>query len=105
MLPANQGFHAGDAAAAQVDDRLIVQHELFALERAPQAGLEHRVLERRSGRFVRVELVGVLALLLRPVHRDVGVLQQCRRVGCVVRIDADADAAGHEQLVAVHLER
>ena len=57
------------------------------------------------GGLAREELVGVLALVLGPVHGDVGVLEQGRRVVRIVGKHAHADAAGDEQLVAVDRDR
>ncbi len=39
MLPANQRFEAGKLAVLKRNDRLIVNAELFAIERAPQVVL------------------------------------------------------------------
>ena len=51
------------------------------------------------------ELEGVAPELLRPVHRDVRVLQQLLRIVGIVRIDADADRRGHVDVVLLDPER
>jgi len=54
---------AGNAASAR------------SFQRATQRG-RARAARRNEGSFARIELVGVLALLLRAVHCDIRVLQQ-----------------------------
>jgi hypothetical protein len=46
VLPAQERFHAGDAAADNVALGLIVQPELLALERVPQTRFQRQPLER-----------------------------------------------------------
>lgn len=53
----------------------------------------------------RVELEGVLALLLGAVHGDVGMLEQGGKIGAVVRVDGDADAGADVQILPVPVER
>ncbi len=52
-----------------------------------------------------VEACAVAARVLGAVHRGVGVAQQLAGVRAVVRVDRDADARCHEELVAVDDER
>ena len=47
------------------------------------------------------EAVGVLAFLLGPVHREVGVAQQRVGVGAVLGVDADAGARAERDVVVV----
>src|SRR5437667_62373 len=46
----------------------------------------------------RAELIVVATLLLRPVHAGVGVLDERIRVAPVLRVEADADAGGGQEL-------
>src|SRR5579859_2621490 len=97
MLPAYQRLGPGDPAGGERDDRLVVDAQLAALERAAQVGLE---LEQLDGALVHggVELhPAAAALRLGAVERGVRVAEQIfrPRVRCVAVRDADADAAEH----------
>ncbi len=105
MVPAQQRLDAVDAAGAQVELGLVVQRHL-ARARWRGAGRSRGV--RRSSemaveRFVE-ELEVVLALLLRVVHRGIGVLEQQVVVGAVGRVERRADAGGDPAFVAHQLE-
>src|SRR5216684_9231650 len=52
-----------------------------------------------------IVLGGVLAPLLRAVHRDIRVLQQGPQILAVDRRDADADARRDLEFLAVHRHR
>ena len=97
VLPANERLDAVHLAGAEVELRLVVQHELVALEGQAQLLLHH---ERVRGVLLARGLVdddaggAVLAL----VHRGVRVLQQLlERLG-VVGVEADAEARLDAQL-------
>ena len=87
-----------DRAGAQVHARLVVQQQLVALDGAAQALLHREPLVGELVHLGGEELEGVAPLGLRAVHRGVGVLQQRLHVGPVLRIEADARAAGDVQL-------
>ena len=75
-----------------------MQDELFlALEGAAQAA-GHRELGERVVALDRVDEVAVAAVVLRLVHRRVGVLEQGLGVRRVERVEADADGRAHEDL-------
>ena len=106
VLPAHQRLDADSRPLASSDDRLVVEHELLALDGALQVReqlepLEHRCLHARFE-----DLVAALAVRLGDVHRDVGVAQQS--VGVVRtrrgRSIAIPMLAPHEQLLAVERE-
>ena len=105
MLPAQQRLGADDAPARQIDDRLVVQHELLAFQRAPQLRLHRQALghARRHGRGV--ELVAVSSALLGVVHGGIGGLDQGIGLALVERIERNADRGGDVKLAFVHLER
>ena len=63
----------------QVDDRLVVEDELLALDRAPQVGAELEARDRRLAHRRHEPLVRAAAARLGRVHRGVGVAQQVRR--------------------------
>ena len=86
MVPAHQRLEADDLAAAQRDDRLVVELELVAVERVAQLALD---LEAAHGPrpHLRVEdLAAAAAALLRPVHRGVGVADQQLGVDRLARL-------------------
>ena len=83
---------------AQLDDRLVVQHELVAVERAVQV-VARSAARRPRGRGRRLEhLDACPAVVLRLVHRGVGVAEQRRPASSPSLGDRDADARGHEHL-------
>jgi hypothetical protein len=49
MLPANERFGGNDASARFIDERLVVQHELAALQGAIQVALELEIIELAGG--------------------------------------------------------
>jgi hypothetical protein len=84
-------------------DRLVVQLELAAVDRAPQPRRELQALER-VGRAGAVD-VDAATQRARFVHGGVGVLAQClRRLG-VFGEDADADAGVEQELGGAERER
>src|SRR5690606_26847269 len=103
-VPAHQRLGAGDPPGLHVVLRLIVQAQLVALEGAPQLALQHQALDRRRAHLARVELVAVAAGFLGPVERGVCVADQVDDVVGVARVERDADAGGHEDLLAMRLE-
>ena len=102
--PAHQRLEAGDLAAAQGDQRLVVERQLVALERLAQLALDLEPAQRPGPHLGVEELAAGAAAFLGPVHRRVGVADQ--QVG-VDRLagrgpgDGDADAGGDEVLDAV----
>ena len=104
VVPAHQRLDAEQFALGEVDDRLVLEEELAALERQVDVLLEaqplaqlllHARLEHHEAR---------LAGRLRVVHRDVGVAQQL--LGVVARLrEGDADAGRDVGVAAVELQR
>ena len=103
MLPADQRLEAGDLAAGEGDDRLVVEGELLALDRLAQLLLDLEP-EQGAGPHLGVEeLAAGPALFLGPVHRRVGVADQHVGVGRLAGRgpgDGDPDAGGDEVLGA-----
>ena len=60
----------------ELDHGLVVQDELLVLERALQVGLQLQAPQRGVVHRGLEDLVATLALLLRHVHRDVGVAHE-----------------------------
>ena len=105
--PADQRLDARDLAALELDHRLIEEPELVVLQRALQRGLQLQPLQRGVVHRGLEQLIPVLALLLREVHRDVGVPQEllgALRHGIGLG-DRDPDARADEDLGLVQEER
>ena len=84
--------------------RLVVQLELAVLEGAPQGVLEREALLGRHVHVLGEELEVGAARVLGEVHRGIGIAHERLGVRAVGRIEADADRAGHVQVVAVQVE-
>ena len=105
VAPAHQRLEAGDLAAAQGDQRLVVELELVALERLAQLALDLEPAQRPRPHLGVEELAAGASALLGPVHRRVGVADQQvgvdrlagRRAG-----HGDADAGADEVLDPAH---
>ena len=92
------------AAVAQIHLGLVQDHQLVALQSAAQLALQHQPLDRRRIHLRHVECAGVAAVLLRVIHRRIGVADQVDHVLRIVRADRDADAGGQIDLLLVHVE-
>ena len=105
VQPAHQRLGAAHTAVAEVDQRLVLDEELAALQGRGQRRGE-AVPGDGAGVGLGVgELVAVAARRLGPVHRDVGAAQHLRRAALARRALDDADAAAHGQLPAVDADR
>ena len=107
--PSDQGLHAGDPSRLELDHRLVMEDELLVLERALEVGLQFKAAQRGVVHRGLEDLVATLALLLRHVHRDVGVAHERLRdlfaaVTGFLR-DGDPDARADENLLALQRER
>jgi hypothetical protein len=104
-MPAQQRLHADHLAVRETDLRLVVQAELVFGDRAPQLGFELLAALDLALHRLDEEAVGVAAVRLGAIERDVGVAQQLVRIGVVVGKDRDADADAGVHLVAVAADR
>ena len=91
VRPTHQRFGADHAAAAQAGLGLEVEDELSLAERLAQLAFELPLLLGAPVHFRAVEEVARVAVLLRPLHRYVGVAMQGGDVVPVFRVDGDAD--------------
>ena len=82
-----------------------MQCELVALRCPPQLCVESQALDHDVIHLLSVELEAVAPELLGAIHRRACVAQQRLRVLPVLRIDADAHAAGGMKFVSIELER
>ena len=103
MLPARQRLEAGDLAV-DARLRLVVQHQLAALDRRSQVVLERAPLAQPLVHVGLEEADRAAPLGLGAIERGVGVAEQRGGVGAVDRIDRDPDAQPDAQAVAVDLE-
>src|ERR1700674_1734628 len=76
MLPADQRLDARHALGVQVEGGLILQEELFRVERALQLCLEREAVLRRDLHAQLEEDVVALAFFLGFVQREVRVSEQ-----------------------------
>ena len=77
MGPAHQRLSAQQLAGGQLDDRLVMQHQLVAGDRRRQLGSELAVRGRCGG--LTVHRVATRSRLPRCVHRACRIAQQQRR--------------------------
>ena len=103
-VPAHQRLGGHDRTGLEVDDRLIVDHQLVALEGLPKSVED---VEPVDGSILHGQIeegAAVLAALLDPVHREVRAPQELLGVERVLR-HGDPDARGHHDLFAAQAER
>ena len=97
VVPAHERLDARDAPVGELDDRLVVQRELAAVERAAQLALG----ARRSARAPRMRASKSSKpprpRVLGAVHRRVGVAQQVARRASSLPDERDADARRDEE--------
>ena len=108
VCPPQERFGADDGAGLEVEDRLVVHDELVALERAAKLRLELEALRDLVDHRVVEEVPAGLPVLLRLVHRGVGVAEQHHRIGVLGRVGLhrhDADAHRQHRVVAVEHDR
>src|SRR5262249_36999465 len=105
VLPPGEGLEGLDRAGLERDDRLVVDDDLVALERAPQLDSEflplaHALVEARLVDRVVAPLVALCA-----GHRNVRVAEEPLRRRRVLARECDADARGRARLPAREPER
>ena len=104
VLPPQERLDGGDPPVGQVDDGLELQHELPALQCAPQLAPKLEGPHRRRLQVAGVERVTLLAGPLGGLHRGVGVGEQLTRL-LARPPEGDADAAGQDQGLGVDPHR
>ena len=106
VAPAHERLDPDDPALVEVDERLVVELELVALERVAEVVLELEALGHAPADGGVEELVARAAVVLGALHRGVGVAHE--RLGVVAAPvgDGDADAgADDDGSVAEHDRR
>ena len=94
MIPTQQCLDAGNKSRRHVKFRLVVQEQFITVQCLAQIRFQ---LQPFHG--LRLDLAGeeteiVLALLLRGVHCDVGMLCKCLGIAAIRRKQGNTDARG-----------
>ena len=105
MIPANQRLGTEQAAAGNLDLRLIMQHELAGIQRPTQSREQRHLCHRLVVHLIVEETIGVTPRFLGAVHRHVGFLEQRAIVSTVLRIDRHANRHRRVQFLLGNLER
>src|SRR5215203_3181991 len=104
MLPSHQRLHPDDPPGSQVHHWLVAHPELVALQGQSEVVLQPQALHG-FGFHARVEHpMARLALLLGPVHGEVGFAQQMLGRVLAVVAHSDPNAWGDEHLLATKSE-
>jgi hypothetical protein len=98
MLPSDQGLGTHDLAAGEIDDRLVEQAHLAALDRPPQVSLELEALDRLRAHRRLEQRMDPGRLGLGPVEGDLGVAERIERARRPRTHDDDAHPGRHEHL-------
>src|SRR5690606_31383453 len=104
VVPAHQRLGVEDAAAVQVNLRLVDQVELVVVQRAPQLGLRLQALLLLRRQLGGERLPAVAGAALAGVHRHVGALDQLLGRGAVRMRVGDADTGGDAEFVLAQPE-
>ena len=105
MVPAQQRLGGDDPAGLEIDDRLIENGELAARQRLPQIQLEAHPFENARVHRVAVKLCILPARIFRAIHRRVGLFDEFRAVGRVLRKQTRADARRNRELAPFERNR
>ena len=101
MRPAAQRLDADHGLAAVVDDRLVGDLQLVALDRRAQVVLDQLALEQVGVHRGVVDAGAVAAFVLGAIERHVGMAHDVGRAADLLVDHGDADAgADHDGLVA-----
>ena len=104
VSPAQQRLEPDELLGHELDQRLVVQLELVALDRVAQVALDRHPLDQTTAQRGVERLEAPAAELLGAVHRGVRVAQQLLGGPGPSLADGDADAGRDEHLVSVDLK-
>ncbi len=108
MLPAHERLDPDDLLGREIDDRLVVEPQLIAIEGVSQVGLEvealdrldrHRRIEQRHPSTARPDLG------LRPLEGDLGVTEGIACRSAARADDDDPHPGGDVRLLVAEVER
>ncbi len=101
MLPAGERLEAGDAAAGERDDRLVVHDEVARRDASAELGFELEQLHRGAVQLEVEDLVAPRTRGLGAVHGEVGVAQEPVGAGARGLGEGDADRRRDVNLLPV----
>src|ERR1022692_3027448 len=104
MAPADQRLHAYDLVRLEAHFRLVVQHELLVIDRAPQIAFEFQAGDRLFAHPGVEDLETRSAERLGFVHGGVRIAQDLGRSVIAGAAGNDADTRGGEHFFAFQLE-
>ena len=105
MIPAHQRLEARHGAVLEPDDGLVQQHDLVALERVPQLGLQRQTIAPARAHRRLEHFDAVAADALAVIHGELGVFQDlflARRLSLGKR---QADRGGEQDFAVVEGDR
>ena len=105
MLPSEESLPAGNRTGSQIEFGLKDEIELLAVHGAAHAVAKLQAFDGLRRHVFREEAERVSSLALGCIHRHIGILDERFRILAVVRVDADADAAGNAERIAVEVKR
>ena len=105
IVPAQEGFCAGNFSGRQPYLGLVIQLEFPALQSAAQAGFERALLNGAGAHFLREDLGVVASGIFSVIQRDVRMPDEGFRVDAIIRVHADADTGRHVNFVRCDLMR
>ena len=105
MAPAQQRFAAHDLAAADVDDRLIVQCEVPIRQRLAQIELQFAPRLHRGLHGRLEETISAAARRFGAIESEVGALEHLIGVIGVRRRQSEPDAAVEDDAMTVEIDR
>src|SRR4051812_39373389 len=105
MPPAQQRLERADAVLLEIEQGLVEELELAALEREPEIGLQLPPLLRALVEAFLEECISPATCLLGAVEREIRAAEQRAAVLSVLRGNGDADAGRGHDLVAVEHHR
>ena len=103
VAPAQQRLDPDHPHADEVDLRLIVEVELSVREAAAKVVLERPALAQAQVHLFLEEAERAAPFGLRPIERQVRVLQELPRIAAIG--EGDADAGPHQDLLAIQIDR
>src|SRR5690606_34581328 len=98
VVPPEERLRADESARRELDARLITQLEPILFERKTKTVLDLQALDRSGVHLLGVVRIRRLPLLLRVVHRRIGVADQLVARLTVVGIRRDADARRDDEV-------
>ena len=103
-LPAEERLHRRRLARVQPDHRLVMQHQLLALDGVTERSLQGEPLRGTRVHGGRAQAIRVAPGFLGPVHRAVRVFEEELRGIAVVGMNGDPDAGRHVEVVAFDVD-